>query len=75
MYPGDDRSCCRYLLVLCLVVGGVLPLLGPAVGIFVADPIIQLALVLAPVSGAGPGGAIPGSAGRRSYAPSCAHAR
>lgn len=42
MVPGEDRSWGRYLLVLALALSGVLWWIGPGLGLFLVDPMLQL---------------------------------
>lgn len=42
MVPGEDRSWGRYLLVLGLALSGVLWWIGPGLGLFLVDPMLQL---------------------------------
>ena len=45
IYPADISSGRRYLYLLLAVLGGFLWWLGPVMGLFVADPMIQLMLL------------------------------
>lgn len=42
MVPGEDRSWRRYILMLVVVLAGFLWWLGPVLGLFLVDPLIQL---------------------------------